>query len=185
MKLFSALILLLCQQQSCVVVVDADIDDGDTPTICPANFDPVWCEGNEYSNKCFAKAAGFVKSHCTDGDIFCLAVVEQVWCQGNINTAIVEYSNLCLATAVGFKKSQCTDEDPDVKDTLDDECEDDENFRKGRKGNKKKKKNCAAYLQKNGERRCNKNHKGGKVYDFCVKTCNEFGLGDCGVFGLD
>jgi len=185
MKLFSALILLLCQQQSCVVVVDADIDDGDTPIICPANFDPVWCEGNEYSNKCFAKAAGFVKSHCTDGDIFCLAVVEQVWCQGNINTAIVEYSNLCLATAVGFKKSQCTDEYPDDKDTLDDECEDDENFRKGKKGKKKKKKNCAVYLQNNGERRCNKNHKGGKVYDFCVKTCNEFGLGDCGVFGLD
>jgi len=151
----------------------------DEPIVCPENIDRRFCEGIEYSNLCYAEAAGFMESQCTDGDSFCLTVVESVWCQGSINTAVVQYSNLCVAMAAGFGKSQCTDEDPSTLD----ECEDDETFRKGKKN---KKKNCAAFLlRNNGELRedakekCQKNHQGKKVYDFCVKTCNEVGLGDC------
>mmetsp|Transcript_42975 Transcript_42975/g.48695 ORF Transcript_42975/g.48695 Transcript_42975/m.48695 type:complete len:97 (+) Transcript_42975:1248-1538(+) len=79
--------------------------------------------------------------------------------------------------AAGFGKSQCTGQDPSTPD----ECEDDESFRKG-----KKSKNCTTFLlrnngelRKDAEEKCQKKHQGKKVYDFCVKTCNEFGLGDC------
>merc|ERR1719148_637770 len=146
-------------------------DDGDTG--CPENIEniePVFCEGIEYSNSCIAKAAGFMETQCDDGDIFCLTDVDPVWCKGSINIQEVRYSNLCVAMAAGFGKSQCTGQDPSAPD----DCEDDATFRKrGFLG-------CAAYLENNGERKCNRNHQGKKVYDFCVKTCNdEFGLGDC------
>ena len=167
--------------------------DPTTPSGCPKNIDPVWCEGIKYSNKCFAKEAGFMKSQCTVGDDVCFTVVEPVRCQGNINKAVVKYSNRCLAKAEGFVKSQCNDmylddKDPDDSDfTLDDECEDDETFRRG-----KKNKNCTTFLlrkngglRENAEEKCLKKHRREKVYDFCVKTCNEFGLGDCGVDVLD
>jgi len=53
-------------------------------------------------------------------------------------------------------------------------CEDDDDFRKGRK-----KKNCEEFLRKNGERKCRKKHKNKKVFNFCAKTCSDFGLGKC------
>mmetsp|Transcript_3994 Transcript_3994/g.4124 ORF Transcript_3994/g.4124 Transcript_3994/m.4124 type:complete len:363 (+) Transcript_3994:1152-2240(+) len=156
-------------------------DDGDTG--CPENIEnieniePVFCEGIEYSNSCIAKAAGFMETQCTEGDSFCLDVVDPVWCKGSINIQEVRYSNLCVAMAAGFGKSQCTGQDPSTPD----ECEDDESFRKG-----KKSKNCTTFLlrnngelRKDAEEKCQKKHQGKKVYDFCVKTCNEFGLGDC------
>merc|ERR1719491_1913871 len=138
--------------------------------VCPKNFAPVFCEGIEYSNSCIAKVAGFMETQCSDGDYICLTDVDFVWCQGSINIQEVRYSNLCVAIAAGFGKSQCTGQDPSAPD----DCEDDATFRKrGFLG-------CAAYLENNGERKCNRNHQGKKVYDFCVKTCNdEFGLGDC------
>ena len=73
-------------------------------------------------------------------------------------------------------------EGPDDEDDEDDGptiCEDYDKFEKGRRN-----KNCADYLQRNGERKCQKNHQGRKVFDFCSKTCGEFQLGEC-VFGLD
>mmetsp|Transcript_37571 Transcript_37571/g.42311 ORF Transcript_37571/g.42311 Transcript_37571/m.42311 type:complete len:252 (+) Transcript_37571:62-817(+) len=249
MKLCSALMLLLCQQHFCVVVVDADAG---SPIVCPENYAPVWCEGNKYSNSCYAKAAGFIeKTQCTDGDVICSTDDTPVWCQGKVNVKQRKYYNQCFATAVGFAESQCTDKDPTTpivcpkvidpvfcegikydnlcfaeaagfmksqcspsdifcpavgnpvwcqgirfsnscfaraagfldESQCTDKCEDDETFQKGRKD-----KNCTAFLRKNGElranaeKRCNKKHKGTKkVYDFCMKTCNEVGLGDCGV----
>merc|ERR1711865_361094 len=47
-------------------------------------------------------------------------------------------------------------------------CEDDPDFRKGRK-----RKNCEDFLRRKTVRRCNRNHKGGKVLDFCKRTCGE------------
>jgi len=70
----------------------------------------------------------------------------------------------------GFGRSQCTGQDPSTPD----DCEDDALFRKGNQNQ-----NCAEYLENKGKRRCKKGHQGKKVYDFCVKTCNKFGLGDC------
>jgi len=64
--------------------------------------------------------------------------------------------------------------DDDGPDDFDD-CEDDENFQKG-----KKNKNCATFLQNKGKRKCQQDHEGGKVFDFCAKTCIEFGIGNCG-----
>jgi len=120
----------------------------------------VWCEGNEYSNFCFAKAAGFVESQCTDGDIFCLLSLSQCGVKEKVNVKRKKYSNQCFAKAAGFAVSQCTDEDPDYNGSDDcdftlDEVEDDKNFRKG-----KKKENCADYLRNNGEHKCQKNTKG-------------------------
>jgi len=55
------------------------------------------------------------------------------------------------------------------------DCEDDDNFQKGRI-----KRNCEAYLQKRGENKCSRKHKKTKkVFDFCAKTCGEHGLGKC------
>merc|ERR1740139_1351161 len=153
-----------------------DSDSGCPENIDPKNFAPVFCEGIEYDNSCIAKAAGFMDSQCTEGDSFCLDDVDPVWCKGSINIQEVRYSNLCEAMAAGFGKSQCTGQDPSPPD----ECEDDDTFRKGRQ-----QQNCAAFLQNNGERKCNRNHQGKKVYDFCAKTCNEFGLGDCTDEDLD
>jgi len=60
-------------------------------------------------------------------------------------------------------------------------CEDDPDFRKGRRN-----KNCEAFLSRNAERKCNRNHPGGKVFDFCKQTCGEFGIGACDLnFVLD
>merc|ERR1712238_164254 len=134
-------------------------------TFCPDVVDPVICEGSKYDNLCFAKAAGFVNSQCTPDDNFCPDVVDPVFCEGS------KYDNLCIAKAEGFVESQCTDEDPDDKDpddydfTLDDECEDDGTFRRG----KKKDKNCTTFLfrkngalRKNAEEKCQKKHQGTK-----------------------
>mmetsp|Transcript_37566 Transcript_37566/g.42289 ORF Transcript_37566/g.42289 Transcript_37566/m.42289 type:complete len:616 (+) Transcript_37566:270-2117(+) len=147
-------------------------DDGE-PTSCDENigFAPV-CEGIEYDNRCIAKEAGFMETQCFEFDgSFCLDDVDRVWCQGSINIVVVEYSNLCQAMLDGYRRFQCTGQDPSTPD----ECEDDELFRKGNQNQ-----NCAEYLENKGKRRCKKGHQGKKVYDFCVKTCNdEFGLGDC------
>jgi len=64
------------------------------------------------------------------------------------------------------------EDDGDDGPTID--CEDDDNFQKG-----KRKKNCAAFLQRKGRSRCNRNHQQKKVYDFCAKTCGELGQGNC------
>jgi len=49
---------------------DFDSDSGSPSTtpivVCPTDFDPVWCEGNKYSNLCMAEAVGFLESQCTD-----------------------------------------------------------------------------------------------------------------------
>jgi len=158
-----------------VRVFDWKNDDGE-PTGCPVNtenINPVFCEGIEYDNSCLAKEAGFMATQCFENDdgSFCLDTVDPVWCQGSINIQVVRYSNSCEATLEGFGRSQCTRQEPSTPD----ECEDDATFRKkGIVG-------CTAYLENNGEKRCNKKHKGTKkVYDFCGKTCkDEFGLGDC------
>jgi len=166
-----------------VRVFDWKNDDGE-PTDCDENIGlaPV-CEGIEYDNRCIATEAGFMETQCFEFDgSFCLDDVDPVWCQGSINIVVVEYSSLCQAGLDGYRRFQCTGQEPPTPD----ECEDDATFRKkGILG-------CTAYLENNGEKRCNKKHKGTKkVYDFCGKTCkDEFGLGDCtdedsGDFSLD
>ena len=159
-----------------VRVFDWKNDDGE-PTGCPPentkNINPVFCEGIEYDNSCLAKEAGFMETQCfkNDDGSFCLDYIDRVWCQGSINIQVVRYTNSCEATLKGFGRSQCTGQEPPIPD----ECEDDATFRKkGIVG-------CTAYLENNGEKRCNKKHQGTtKVYDFCGKTCkDEFGLGDC------
>merc|ERR1719491_2843796 len=159
-----------------VRVFDWKNDDGE-PTVCPDVIAPLFCEGIEYDNSCIAKEAGFMETQCfmnpadSLDTVFCLDDIDRVWCQGSINIQVERYTNLCKARLEGFGRSQCTGQDPSTPD----ECEDDALFRKGRQ-----QQNCAAYLENNGERKCNRNHQGKKVYDFCVKTCNdEFGLGDC------
>jgi len=57
------------------------------------------------------------------------------------------------------------------------ECEDDINFQKGSKN-----KDCRKYLKRgNLTKKCNNNHNGQKVFDFCRKTCGEAGIGECAV----
>jgi len=63
------------------------------------------------------------------------------------------------------------DDEPDEPDLV---CEDDPTFKKG-----KRKKNCQAFLRRNAARKCNRNHKGKKVFDFCQATCETVGLGPC------
>jgi len=139
------------------------------------NINPLFCEGIEYDNSCIAKEAGFMETQCFQNDdgldqVFCLDDVDLVWCQGSINIQVVQYDNSCIAMLEGFGRSQCTGQDPSTPD----DCEDDALFRKGNQNQ-----NCAEYLENKGKRRCKKGHQGKKVYDFCVKTCNKFGLGDC------
>merc|ERR1712025_848583 len=50
-------------------------------------------------------------------------------------------------------------------------CEDDPDFRKGRNNQ-----NCEDFLRRKTVRKCNRNHQGGKVFDFCKKTCGEAGV---------
>jgi len=59
-----------------------------------------------------------------------------------------------------------TGESPIVDPT--EACEDDPDFRKGRNNQ-----NCEDFLRRNTVRKCNRNHRGGKVLDFCKRTCGE------------
>jgi len=59
-----------------------------------------------------------------------------------------------------------TGESPIVDPT--EACEDDPDFRKGRNNQ-----NCEDFLRRNTVRKCNRNHRGDKVLDFCKRTCGE------------
>jgi len=54
------------------------------------------------------------------------------------------------------------------------DCKDDDDFQWG-----KNNKNCQQFLRRKVKKRCKRNHNGKKVFNFCAKTCSDFGLGKC------